>query len=220
MDPRVKLLPLGYQPGVDDMEYSRSARRDAVGDWASRKFKALPPPTTYAPGRPKPDVAEDGAAAAESKPHAESSKASNKKRKQASVPEAASAKPPAVGKDTVPAAVGDDDDDAGFDELFGGLVASKRVARERAAETAKAEAEAAAIAQANAKRDRQQNRQYRERDSVFGEEYDPDVKINPMKAKVHRFDNPSGLNVYKAHALGLGRGGGTPLCPFDCNCCF
>ena len=35
-----------------------------------------------------------------------------------------------------------------------------------------------------------------------------------------RFDQPSGLNVYKAHALGLGRGGGTPLCPFDCDCCF
>ena len=33
-------------------------------------------------------------------------------------------------------------------------------------------------------------------------------------------DQTSGYNVYKAHALGLGRGGGTPLCPFDCKCCY
>ena len=33
-------------------------------------------------------------------------------------------------------------------------------------------------------------------------------------------DQTSGYNVYKAHALGLGRGGDTSLCPFDCKCCY
>ena len=39
----------------------------------------------------------------------------------------------------------------------------------------------------------------------------------PLRLQV---DQTSGYNVYKAHALGLGRGGGTPLCPFDCKCCY
>ena len=43
--------------------------------------------------------------------------------------------------------------------------------------------------------------------------------INP-EAPVHRIDQSSGLPVYKAHLLKVGDGGGTPLCPFDCNCCF
>ena len=95
------------------------------------------------------------------------------------------------------------------------------MARERAAEAAVADAEAAALAAEQEEKERKQRGQMRrERDPIFGEEYDPDAPINPMKARVHRFDNPSGLNVYKAHALGLGLGGGTALCPFDCDCCF
>ena len=83
-------------------------------------------------------------------------------------------------------------------------------------------------------------------DPVFGEEYDLDRAVDPQNAKIHRHDSSSGLRVslalptapysslaaseairiavpaqvYKAHDLGLGRGGGTPLCPFDCKCCF
>ena len=37
---------------------------------------------------------------------------------------------------------------------------------------------------------------------------------------VHRFDQATGLPVYKYTALLVGDGGGTPLCPFDCQCCF
>ena len=40
------------------------------------------------------------------------------------------------------------------------------------------------------------------------------------EAPVHRIDDATGLPVYKAHLLKVGEGGGTPLCPFDCNCCF
>ena len=37
---------------------------------------------------------------------------------------------------------------------------------------------------------------------------------------IHRWDRASGLPVYKCKALKTEDGGGTPLCPFDCNCCF
>jgi len=43
--------------------------------------------------------------------------------------------------------------------------------------------------------------------------------INP-EAPVERIDSESGYKVYKAHLLKVGEGGGTELCPFDCDCCF
>lgn len=43
--------------------------------------------------------------------------------------------------------------------------------------------------------------------------------INP-EAPIERIDPGTGFPVYKAHLLKVGEGGGTPLCPFDCNCCF
>jgi hypothetical protein len=112
-----------------------------------------------------------------------------------------------------------DDDGDDMDDIFGGLSAAKQAKRER--EEQKRQADAAAAVEA-AKRERAQSRKQKNMvyDPVFGEAYDLDRVIDPMNAKVHRFDNQSGLNVFKAHDLGLGRGGDTPLCPFDCNCCF
>lgn len=109
-----------------------------------------------------------------------------------------------------------EDDGDGFDGLFAGLSAAKRDARERATAKAEAEAEAARAA----KREERKQKQGLVRDPVFGEVYEASAAVDPQHARVHRFDNPSGLNVYKAHALGLGRGGNTRLCPFDCQCCF
>jgi len=43
--------------------------------------------------------------------------------------------------------------------------------------------------------------------------------ISP-EAPLERIDKESGFPVYKAHLLKVGEGGGTPLCPFDCDCCF
>lgn len=43
--------------------------------------------------------------------------------------------------------------------------------------------------------------------------------ISP-EAPLERIDIESGLPVYKAHLLKVGEGGGTSLCPFDCDCCF
>lgn len=60
-----------------------------------------------------------------------------------------------------------------------------------------------------------------ERDASYGVITSNQVKqiISP-DAPVHRFDRATGLPVYKAHLLKVGEGGGTPLCPFDCDCCF
>jgi len=104
-----------------------------------------------------------------------------------------------------------------MDDIFGGLSAAKQAKRAREAQAAR---EAAEAAKAEAKRAKAHARREMVRDPVFGEEYDQSMTVDPMSARVHRFDQPSGLNVYKAHHLGLGRGGDTPLCPFDCSCCF
>ena len=127
---------------------------------------------------------------------------------------------PAPPKNTMPGSKnaasgthdGDDSDD--MDVLFGGLSAAKRAARERAEAAAEAaEAEAAEAERAKVAARRAKHKREVVRDSVFGEEYDLDRVVQPNAAMVHRFDRSSGLNVYKAHDLGLGRGGGTPLCP-------
>lgn len=54
---------------------------------------------------------------------------------------------------------------------------------------------------------------------VIQSEYNAIKIVNP-EAPLERIDPESGLPVYKAHLLKVGEGGGTPLCPFDCNCCF
>ncbi len=46
------------------------------------------------------------------------------------------------------------------------------------------------------------------------------AKIISPDPPVERIDSETGLKVYKAHLLKVGEGGGTPLCPFDCDCCF
>eukprot|EP01027_Heterolobosea_sp_BB2_P015987 GEZU01022825.1.p1 GENE.GEZU01022825.1~~GEZU01022825.1.p1 ORF type:complete len:136 (-),score=62.23 GEZU01022825.1:139-546(-) len=43
-----------------------------------------------------------------------------------------------------------------------------------------------------------------------------DLKIGG-KQKRKRID---GLPIYTEEELKIGKGGGTPLCPFDCDCCF
>lgn len=45
-------------------------------------------------------------------------------------------------------------------------------------------------------------------------------KIISPDPPIERIDKKTGLPVYKAHLLKIGEGGGTPLCPFDCDCCF
>ena len=35
-----------------------------------------------------------------------------------------------------------------------------------------------------------------------------------------RYDAETGLKIYREDQLNLGKGGNTPLCPFDCDCCY
>lgn len=34
------------------------------------------------------------------------------------------------------------------------------------------------------------------------------------------YDEETGMKIYREDQLNLGKGGNTPLCPFDCDCCF
>lgn len=45
-------------------------------------------------------------------------------------------------------------------------------------------------------------------------------KVDNPEAPLERIDAETGYPVYKAHILKVGEGGGTPLCPFDCDCCY
>ena len=54
---------------------------------------------------------------------------------------------------------------------------------------------------------------------IIQSRYRPSQIVNP-EAPLERIDPATGLPVYKAHILKVGEGGGTPLCPFECACCF
>lgn len=153
----------------------------------------------------QPAAADDDAAMSKSK--------RKQKRKRAEAVEAEEQLGKPVGK------VAGSEGGGALDDIFGGLSSAKRAAKERADEAAAAEA-ASAAARAAVRDDERAQRKNIVRDPIFGEEYDANAAIDPNNARVHRLDSRSGLNVYKAHHLGLGHGGGTPLCPFDCNCCF
>ncbi|RYG66968.1 DUF1764 domain-containing protein, partial [archaeon] len=55
---------------------------------------------------------------------------------------------------------------------------------------------------------------------IKDKKYSIPVSIISPDAPLERIDKETGLPVYKAHLLKVGEGGGTALCPFDCDCCF
>lgn len=193
---------------------NKKRQRDLIdADESAVMTQSLAPPVAaHAPGRPEPMTGNGMLEAMEGK------KKKKKKNKSVGQPSDAAESQPLTSSGAGASGIEADDDNANFDDLFSGLSKAKAKARERAAEeaaAAAAEAKAAAKAAAKAKREAKTL----ERD-IFGETYDPDMKVDPMNAKVHRKDAATGLNVYKAQHLGIGLGGGTPLCPFDCDCCF
>jgi hypothetical protein len=102
-----------------------------------------------------------------------------------------------------------------IDDMFAGLK-SKKAEKEVEEEQKKAEEIAAK------KRKRQQEKEEEEINHTYGiisSNLAPKSIINP-EAPVERVDPGTGYRVYKAHLLKVGEGGGTPLCPFDCDCCF
>jgi hypothetical protein len=66
----------------------------------------------------------------------------------------------------------------------------------------------------------QPKKRFYDEDSSFGLIKSSTSQIISPEAPLERIDKASGLPVYKAHLLKVGEGGGTPLCPFDCDCCF
>lgn len=44
-------------------------------------------------------------------------------------------------------------------------------------------------------------------------------KSGGEKSKKNKFTE-EGYKIYSVDELNIGRGGGTELCPFDCDCCF
>jgi hypothetical protein len=86
----------------------------------------------------------------------------------------------------------------------------------------KPQAAATAKKEANTQKNSKRKSAIDEKSSSYGviqSEYNAIKIVNP-EAPLERIDPESGLPVYKAHLLKVGEGGGTPLCPFDCNCCF
>lgn len=164
-----------------------------------------------------------GPGIAKAKPSASSGAASSAKAKPAASSAAApSAKvKPAASSVTASSAAAEGQKrkgkgDAMLDDLFASLAPKKAERREEQQRASAKQAAEKAAADKAAKAKKKE----KVVDPVFGEEYDLDSMVNPQVARVHRIDQRSGLNVYKAHHLGLGRGGYTQLCPFDCTCCF
>jgi hypothetical protein len=108
-----------------------------------------------------------------------------------------------------------DADDVDIDELFASAKNDKKALRKlREQEEEEAEEAAAEEFEAIERARASESANY----GVIKSPNMPDI-INP-EAPVERIDPETGYPVYKAHLLKVGEGGGTPLCPFDCNCCF
>jgi len=49
---------------------------------------------------------------------------------------------------------------------------------------------------------------------------DADEAFRDSRGTSGRRTTEDGLNIYDINELNIGKGGDTPLCPFDCECCF
>jgi hypothetical protein len=100
-----------------------------------------------------------------------------------------------------------------IDDIFSSASSKKKeekVKNEEKVKASKISASDKAAAEKPAKQPMQQH-------GVIASAYGTIISPDPP---VERIDKESGLKVYKAHLLRIGEGGGTPLCPFDCDCCF
>ena len=55
--------------------------------------------------------------------------------------------------------------------------------------------------------------------AAFSKERD-DVDLNSLLPRYKRKKTNEGFAIYSEKELRINQGGGTDLCPFDCNCCF
>jgi len=96
-------------------------------------------------------------------------------------------------------------DKLAIDDLFSKAVAKKKQDQEHAREQKEKEEEAE-------KREKK----------VADEAKRAMTAGSSTEPRIHRWDKESGLPVYKYYDLRMGEPGSgfTPLCPFDCDCCF
>jgi Eukaryotic protein of unknown function (DUF1764) len=105
---------------------------------------------------------------------------------------------------------------AAMDDIFGDVKALKATkAREE-------EERLAAKAAARAERKRREVNPFAEGGGSLGGGAEPDAAdrwgwADSVKPVRH---DAEGLPIYSWDALRIGQGGGTDLCPFDCDCCF
>ena len=102
-----------------------------------------------------------------------------------------------------------------IDDIFSSMKKNKQVEQEPApAVTARSKGTA------GTKTKESNERLSRAMDSSHGLIKSKHQSIISPEAPLERIDKATGLPVYKAHLLKVGEGGGTPLCPYDCDCCF
>eukprot|EP00953_Heterococcus_sp_UTEX-ZZ885_P014230 8086-Heterococcus_DN1.PRE.4 len=105
---------------------------------------------------------------------------------------------------------------AAMDDIFGDVKVLK------AAKAREEEERLAAKAAARAERKRREVNPFAEGGGSLGGGAEPDAAdrwgwANSVKPVRH---DAEGLPIYSWDALRIGQGGGTDLCPFDCDCCF
>ncbi|KAG1881825.1 hypothetical protein C8R48DRAFT_682398 [Suillus tomentosus] len=60
-----------------------------------------------------------------------------------------------------------------------------------------------------------------QREKVYETRKDDEDRFKDSRGSGPRRKTDDGLNIYKEDELGISNtGGDTPLCPFDCECCF
>ena len=73
---------------------------------------------------------------------------------------------------------------------------------------------------AEKKRRKKQKREQAEREAEEDERKRRAAKRQDRDGVPYRVDQETGMKIYSASSLKIGQGGGTDLCPFDCQCCF
>jgi hypothetical protein len=93
-----------------------------------------------------------------------------------------------------------------IDDLFSKAIKKKRQHEEAAKEA----------------HEEEEVREKRYKEAALEAKRSVDIASGNPDPQVHRWDKESGLPVYKYYHLRMGEAGSgyTPLCPFDCSCCF
>lgn len=102
-----------------------------------------------------------------------------------------------------------------IDDIFSSVATKKKDVSEKAEEEAVAKSVKPPTGPSDKPKDSNPPKPYQH--GVIASTYGSIISPDPP---LERIDKESGLKVYKTHLLRIGQGGNSPLCPFDCDCCF